>query len=38
MLIVRGVNVFPSALRSVVGQFAPDVSGHIRRAAAARRA
>ena len=30
MLIVRGVNVFPSALRSVVGQFAPDVSGHIR--------
>jgi phenylacetate-CoA ligase len=30
MLIVRGVNVFPSAVRSVVGQFAPDVSGHIR--------
>jgi phenylacetate-CoA ligase len=29
MLIVRGVNVFPSALREVVGAFAPDVSGHI---------
>jgi phenylacetate-CoA ligase len=29
MLIVRGVNVFPSAVREVVGQFAPDVSGHI---------
>ena len=29
MLIVRGVNVFPSAIRDVVGGFAPDVSGHI---------
>jgi phenylacetate-CoA ligase len=29
MLIVRGVNVFPSALREVVSQFTPDVSGHI---------
>jgi phenylacetate-CoA ligase len=29
MLIVRGVNVFPSALREVVGAFAPKVSGHI---------
>jgi phenylacetate-CoA ligase len=29
MLIVRGVNVFPSALREVVSAFAPDVSGHI---------
>jgi phenylacetate-CoA ligase len=29
MLIVRGVNVFPSALREVVSSFAPDVSGHI---------
>jgi phenylacetate-CoA ligase len=29
MLIVRGVNVFPSAIREVVGSFAPDVSGHI---------
>jgi phenylacetate-CoA ligase len=29
MLIVRGVNVFPSALRDVVSAFAPDVSGHI---------
>jgi phenylacetate-CoA ligase len=30
MLIVRGVNVFPSAIRDVVGAFAPAVSGHIR--------
>jgi phenylacetate-CoA ligase len=30
MLIVRGVNVFPSAVREVVGGFAPAVSGHIR--------
>jgi phenylacetate-CoA ligase len=30
MLIVRGVNVFPAALRDVVGGFAPRVSGHIR--------
>jgi phenylacetate-CoA ligase len=29
MLIVRGVNVFPSAVREVVNTFAPDVSGHI---------
>jgi phenylacetate-CoA ligase len=29
MLIVRGVNVFPSALREVVNTFAPDVSGYI---------
>jgi phenylacetate-CoA ligase len=29
MLIVRGVNVFPSAIREVVGAFAPEVSGHI---------
>jgi phenylacetate-CoA ligase len=29
MLIVRGVNVFPSAVREVVNAFAPDVSGHI---------
>ncbi|HTV67773.1 MAG TPA: AMP-binding protein [Rhizobiaceae bacterium] len=29
MLIVRGVNVFPSAIREIVGQFAPDVSGMI---------
>jgi phenylacetate-CoA ligase len=30
MLIVRGVNVFPSAVREVVGEFVPRVSGHIR--------
>jgi phenylacetate-CoA ligase len=29
MLIVRGVNVFPSAIREVVSGFAPEVSGHI---------
>ncbi len=29
MLIVRGVNVFPSAVREVVGGFAPNVSGTI---------
>ena len=29
MLIVRGVNVFPSALREVVSEFAPRVSGAI---------
>ncbi|HEX9598897.1 MAG TPA: AMP-binding protein [Gaiellaceae bacterium] len=29
MLIVRGVNVFPSAIREVVSAFAPTVSGHI---------
>jgi len=29
MLVVRGVNVFPSAIRDVVGGFAPQVSGAI---------
>jgi phenylacetate-CoA ligase len=29
MLIVRGVNVFPSAVREVVSGFAPDVSGYV---------
>jgi phenylacetate-CoA ligase len=29
MLIVRGVNVFPSAVRDVVSGFAPEVSGHL---------
>jgi phenylacetate-CoA ligase len=29
MLIVRGVNVFPSAVREVVSAFSPEVSGHI---------
>jgi phenylacetate-CoA ligase len=29
MLIVRGVNVFPSAVREVVSAFAPQVSGNI---------
>jgi phenylacetate-CoA ligase len=29
MMIVRGVNVFPSAVREVVSAFAPTVSGHI---------
>ena len=29
MLIVRGVNVFPSAVREVVGAFAPGVSGNV---------
>jgi phenylacetate-CoA ligase len=29
MLIVRGVNVFPSGIREVVNTFAPQVSGHI---------
>jgi len=29
MLIVRGVNVFPSAIREVVAAFAPEVSGSI---------
>jgi phenylacetate-CoA ligase len=29
MLIVRGVNVFPSAIREVVSGFEPDVSGHV---------
>ena len=30
MLIVRGVNVFPSAIREVVNEFQPQVSGYIR--------
>jgi phenylacetate-CoA ligase len=29
MLIVRGVNVFPAAIREVVSGFAPAVSGHV---------
>ena len=29
MLIVRGVNVFPAAVREVVSAFAPEVSGNI---------
>ena len=29
MLIVRGVNVFPSAMREVVAGFAPQVSGNV---------
>jgi phenylacetate-CoA ligase len=29
LLIVRGVNVFPSAVREVVNQFRPEVSGHV---------
>jgi phenylacetate-CoA ligase len=29
MLIVRGVNVFPSAIREVVSSFVPAVSGHV---------
>jgi phenylacetate-CoA ligase len=29
MLIVRGVNVFPQAIREVVHEFAPQVSGQI---------
>ena len=29
MLIVRGVNVFPSAIREIVNRFQPKVSGHI---------
>jgi phenylacetate-CoA ligase len=29
MLIVRGVNVFPAAIRDVVCGFAPEVSGRI---------
>jgi phenylacetate-CoA ligase len=29
MLIVRGVNLFPSAIREVVSGFGPDVSGQI---------
>ena len=29
MLIVRGVNVFPSAVREVVSTFSPEISGNI---------
>ena len=29
MLIIRGVNLFPSAIQSVVGRFAPRVSGGV---------
>ena len=29
MLIIRGVNVFPSAIRDVVSGFVPAVSGHV---------
>ena len=29
MLIVRGVNIFPSAIREVVNEFSPQVSGYI---------
>jgi phenylacetate-CoA ligase len=29
MLIVRGVNVFPTAIREIVAEFRPIVSGHI---------
>jgi phenylacetate-CoA ligase len=29
MLIIRGVNVFPSSIREVVSAFAPQVSGNI---------
>jgi phenylacetate-CoA ligase len=29
MLIVRGVNVFPAAIREVIGEFIPEVSGRI---------
>ena len=30
MLIVKGVNVFPAAIRNVVAQFAPRTTGHMR--------
>jgi phenylacetate-CoA ligase len=30
MLVVRGVNVFPSAVREVVSEFSPRVSGQVR--------
>jgi len=29
MIIVRGVNIFPAAVREVVSAFAPRISGHI---------
>ncbi|MCZ7526694.1 MAG: AMP-binding protein [Acidimicrobiia bacterium] len=30
MLLVRGINVFPSAVRDVVASFVPETTGHIR--------
>lgn len=30
MLIVRGVNVFPAAIKDVVTQFAPDTTGYLK--------
>jgi phenylacetate-CoA ligase len=30
MLLVRGINVFPSAVRDVVASFVPRTTGHIR--------
>jgi phenylacetate-CoA ligase len=30
MLLVRGINVFPSAIRDVVASFVPETTGHIR--------
>jgi len=29
MLLVRGINVFPSAVRDVVAGFVPETTGHI---------
>lgn len=30
MLLVRGINVFPSAVRDIVGSFSPRTTGHLR--------
>jgi phenylacetate-CoA ligase len=30
MLLVRGINVFPSAVRDVVASFVPRTTGHMR--------
>lgn len=30
MLIVRGVNVFPAAIKDIVSQFAPDTTGYLK--------
>lgn len=30
MLIVRGVNVFPAAIKDIVSQFAPDTTGYMK--------
>jgi phenylacetate-CoA ligase len=30
MLLVRGINVFPSAVRDIVGSFSPQTTGHLR--------